>query len=95
MPGVYRKKNCPNCGVEHRGRGQFCSVACSNSFREVKQETKDKISEIQKEYGAMTAARQRKIGEDNKKRAAGEYVLQDEDWCIVPPGGDEDDGLIL
>ena len=95
MPGVYRKKNCPNCGVEHRGRGQFCSVGCSNSHREVKPETREKLSEIQKEYAAMTAARQRKIGEDNKKRAAGEYVLQDDDWCIVPPGGDDDDGLIL
>lgn len=43
----------------------------------------------------MTAARQRKIGQDNEKRAKGEYVLQDDDWCLVPPGGEDDDGLIL
>lgn len=95
MPGVYKKKNCPNCGVEHRGRGKFCSVACSNSYREVKPETRAKLSEIQKEYGPMTAARQRKIGQDNEKRANGEYVLQEDDWYVIPPGGDEDDGLIL
>lgn len=95
MPGVYRKKNCPHCGKEHRGRGLFCSVACSNSSREVKPETKAKLSEIQKEYGPMTAARQRKIGQDNEKRAKGEYVLQEDDWYVLPPVDDEDDGLVL
>lgn len=43
----------------------------------------------------MTAARQRKIGQDNEKRANGEYVLQEDDWYVIPPVGDEDDGLIL
>lgn len=43
----------------------------------------------------MTAARQRKIGQDNEKRANGEYVLQEDDWYVIPPGGDEDDGLVL
>jgi len=95
LPGVYKKKNCPNCGVEHRGRGQFCSVGCSNSFREVKPETRQKLSEIQKEYGAQTAARQRKIGQDNEKRAKGEYVLQEDDWYVLPPSDDDDDGLTL
>lgn len=95
MPGVYKKKNCPNCGVEHRGRGQFCSVGCSNSFREVKPETRQKLSELQKEYGAQTAARQVKRGKDNEKRAKGEYVLQEDDWYVLPPGDDEDDGFVL
>ena len=95
MSGRYKKKNCPNCGVEHRGRGFFCSVACSNSHREVKPETRAKISEIQQEYAKQTAARQVKRGQDNEKRAKGEYVLQEDDWLIIPPGGDEDDGLIL
>jgi len=95
LPGVYKKKNCPNCGVEHRGRGQFCSVACSNSFREVKPETKEKLSEIAKEYGPMTAARQVKLGQDNEKRRNGEYVLQEDDWYVLPPVDNEDDGLVL
>jgi hypothetical protein len=95
MSKRYKKKNCPHCGIEHRGRGQFCSVACSNSHREVKPETRAKISEIQQEYAKQTAARQVKRGEDNEKRAKGEYVLQEDDWLIIPPGGEEDDGLIL
>lgn len=95
MPGVYRKKNCPQCGVEHRKRGQFCSIACSNSFREVKPETKAKLSEIQLDYSAQTTARNIKRGEDNAKRERGEYVLQEDDWYVLPPVDDEDDGLIL
>lgn len=95
MPGVYKKKNCPNCGKEHRGRGQFCSIACSNSFREVKPETKAKLSEIQLDHSAQTIARNRKRGEDNAKRERGEYVLQEDDWYVLPPGDDDDDGLTL
>lgn len=95
MPGVYRKKNCPQCGVEHRKRGQFCSIACSNSFREVKPETRQKLSEIQTDYSAQTIARNIKRGEDNAKRERGEYVLQEDDWYVLPPVDDEDDGLIL
>jgi hypothetical protein len=30
MPGVYRQKNCKNCGVIHRRRGPFCSLSCSS-----------------------------------------------------------------
>lgn len=70
-------------------------MACSNSHREIKPETRAKLSAIQKEHGAQTAARQIKRGEDNAKRAAGEYVLVEDDWYIVPPGGEDDDGLIL
>ena len=28
MAGVYRKKNCPVCGTEHRNRREYCSPAC-------------------------------------------------------------------
>lgn len=43
MPGVYRKKQCPTCGVEHRRRGVFCSKSCSNRGRddEYKQKMRD------------------------------------------------------
>jgi hypothetical protein len=95
MSGRYKQKTCPACSVVHRGRGFFCSVACSNSHREVKQETRDKLSAIQQEYSKQTAARQVKIGQDNKKREKGEYVLIEDDWYVLPPSDDEDDGLIL
>ena len=34
MPGVYKKKNCPYCGVEHRKRGPFCSKSHANLHRD-------------------------------------------------------------
>jgi hypothetical protein len=43
----------------------------------------------------MTAARQKKIGQDNEKRARGEYVLQEDDWYVLPPTDEDDDGLKL
>ncbi len=50
MPGVYKKKECPQCHLEHRKRGPFCSQACHNRYRDVTDETKQKISEKAKEY---------------------------------------------
>jgi hypothetical protein len=49
MPGVYKKKICPCCGVEHRKRGSFCSLSCS-SKRSHKEETKEKISDSVREH---------------------------------------------
>ena len=49
MPGVYRKKICPSCNVEHRKRGNFCSLSCS-SKRNHTDETKDKISNTVREH---------------------------------------------
>ena len=43
----------------------------------------------------MTAARQVKLGQDNEKRRNGEYVLQEDDWYVLPPVDNEDDGLVL
>ena len=34
MPGVYREKVCPKCGVKHRKRGEYCSKTCSNKGRD-------------------------------------------------------------
>jgi hypothetical protein len=96
MPGVYKKKNCPHCNREHRGRGLFCSIPCSNAHREVKPETRAKISDIQKEYSAMTSARVKREAEEDRKRRRGEYVLQEDDWYIIPKlYENEDDGLEL
>ena len=95
MAGMYKKKTCPKCGIIHRGRGFFCSVSCSNSHREVTQETKDKLSEIQQEYVPSFLARNAKIKIDDAKHKRGEYVLQEDDWYLVPPGGDDDDGFVL
>ncbi len=34
MPGVYREKECPYCGVKHRKKGNYCSKSCSNKGRD-------------------------------------------------------------
>lgn len=46
MPGVYKEKVCPQCGVTHRKRGEFCSKTCSNLGR--KPEVYDKVSQWMK-----------------------------------------------
>ena len=44
-PRTREERNCPTCGVTHRGRGPYCSKVCSNKGREVTQEQKQKTSE--------------------------------------------------
>jgi len=48
MVGIYRKKTCPVCQVEHRKRGPYCSRSHALSDREVKPETIEKIRESNK-----------------------------------------------
>ena len=50
MPGIYRKKQCPTCGMEHRKKGPYCSQGCANSDREVTEETRNKLSAKLNEY---------------------------------------------
>lgn len=98
MPGVYKEKECLECKKVHRKRGPFCSQACSNTHREVKVTTRMKLSQVAKEYKqtpegiadtkklVRDAARRL---EDEKKRERGEYVLQEDDWYVVPGGSTE------
>lgn len=46
MPGVYKEKTCPACGIKHRKRGEFCSKTCSNKGRSP--EVYEKVSEWMK-----------------------------------------------
>ncbi len=48
MPGVYREKQCPVCGVTHRRRGPYCSRSHALSDRTHSEATKQKISEAGK-----------------------------------------------
>lgn len=48
MPGIYKKKNCPQCGVEHRKRGEYCSRSCASTGRKHTEEAKKKIRESNK-----------------------------------------------
>ncbi len=88
MAGVYRKKNCPTCGTEHRKRGQYCSRSCGNK-RTFDDTYRDKLSSGQAKRMLTDE------GEEHK------YMLQqyakgrDLDWHIKPPvdhGGEVVDG---
>lgn len=50
MSGQYKIKECPNCGLEHRKKGQYCSQSCANESRTLTAETKAKISQSINEY---------------------------------------------
>ena len=44
----------------------------------------------------MTSARVKREAEEDRKRRRGEYVLQEDDWYIIPKlYENEDDGLEL
>lgn len=45
MVGIYRKKICPVCGIEHRRRGPYCSRSHAAQSRVTSEETKAKLSE--------------------------------------------------
>jgi len=44
MPGVYREKECPTCGIKHRKRGKYCTQSCASRAYTHTEETKDKIA---------------------------------------------------
>lgn len=98
MAGVYKKKNCPTCGVEHRKRGQFCGQSCANS-RPLSDEVKDQRRDARYDYYktpeglasiAMLARKNQKRAEDLEKEKKGEYILQDEDYYVEIPDLDSD-----
>ena len=50
MSGQYRLKECPNCGLNHRKKGLYCSQSCANESRTLTDATKAKISKSVNEY---------------------------------------------
>jgi hypothetical protein len=49
MPGVYREKQCPVCGITHRRRGPYCSRSHAAQDRTHSAETIQKITQSNKE----------------------------------------------
>lgn len=91
---VYREKQCPYCGITHRQRGPYCSRSHASKAYRHSEESKAKIGASRKEYflspeGLSEAdsiiARNIKRGNDNEKRAAGEYILQEDDYALDVP----------
>ena len=56
MPGVYKEKECPSCGIKHRQRGPFCSQACANSGRETTEGMKEHMRKVATEYNKTPEA---------------------------------------
>ncbi len=48
MVGIYRKKICPVCGIEHRRRGPYCSRSHAAQDRTHSAETIEKITQSNK-----------------------------------------------
>jgi hypothetical protein len=88
---VYRKKNCPQCDVEHRKKGPFCSQGCHNRFRGARSdETKAKLSESKKKwYQTPDGMREKeKLILNTKLRAEGRETITTEDYYIEIPDMD-------
>ena len=104
MPGVYKKKDCPNCKKTHRGRGQYCSISCANTGRIVTPETKQKLAEKSREYrrtpeGIATTKIIARVTEKrhdiNNKIKEGHYILEPEDYYLDIWTDDTDDNISL
>lgn len=50
MSGMYRKKECPTCGIEHRKRGNYCGQSCANGGRLITDDTREKMSRSNAQY---------------------------------------------
>lgn len=87
-PPIYRKKNCPQCGVEHRKKGMFCSQGCHNRFRGPRsEETKKKIGEAHRQwYQTPDGMREKeKLKLNTKLRSEGRETITTEDYYIEIP----------
>lgn len=94
-PPIYRKKNCPQCNVEHRKKGPFCSQGCHNRHRgPMSDETKSKLSESKKRwYQTPDGMREKeKLILNTKLRAEGRDTIKTEDYYVeIPDFKDLDD----
>jgi hypothetical protein len=50
---AYKSKICPQCGVTHNKRGEYCSRSCGNKKKHTA-ETKAKIAETKREWHATS-----------------------------------------
>lgn len=83
MPGIYREKSCPRCGVTHRRRGPYCSRECGN----IREFTEDQKAEIAaKKSESMKEWAKTPEGIANAKMLGAGQVAAAEDFAIeLPP----------
>lgn len=56
MPGVYKEKDCINCGKKHRKRGPYCCQACANMDRPVSDNVRENMRQVAIEYNKTPEA---------------------------------------
>lgn len=93
MPNVYRLKECPTCGAEHRRRGIHCSRSCGQKGKSKSEDHKRKIADSNREHMASdseTAEKSKWIITQQRRGQGktGEQLENEMDgWTIVPPHG--------
>lgn len=89
MPGKYKKKNCPACGIEHRKKGIYCCQSCSNSARVITDESKKKTSNSMREYAdtpeGIAAAKRAAIRLSAMQRGVDHDLVNIEDFAVDIP----------
>ena len=83
MVGIYRKKICPVCGVEHRKRGPYCSRSHAAQSRVTTEETKAKLSEAGLKRYEDKSGDQYLDAVDNLRQATA--VSKGRDTTPIPP----------
>lgn len=86
MPGVYKEKVCPQCGVKHRKRGEFCSKTCSNKARDP--QVYEKVSQYMKSDEGQLSTYRLNYDEDMEPPVAGGMGKIDERPNGFVSGGD-------
>lgn len=86
MPGVYREKECPVCGVKHRKRGEFCSKTCSNKGRDP--EVYQKVSQFMRSERGEEIMYNLNYDSDYEPPVAGGFGKIDDAPSGVIMGGD-------
>ena len=83
MPGVYKLKTCPVCGIEHRKRGPYCSRSHALSDRVVSKETVEKIRESHRKRLEDKSSDAYLEATDNLRAAAA--MSKGRDTTPIPP----------
>lgn len=83
MAGIYRKKICPTCGVEHRRRGPYCSRSCAGKARVMPADVVEKIRESNKARVADRTSDAYLDAVDNLRQATA--VSKGRDTTPIPP----------
>jgi len=90
MPNVYRLKECPACGAEHRKRGPYCSRSCGNkrTYTEEQKEVKRAAQRKHMNSDTPVAERQRWLITQQRRadgKSEAELYAEMEEYGVVPP----------